>query len=80
MANIKSAIKRIKTTRRNRLKNLEYLGKIKKSAKLAIKTKKAEDIKAAISAIDKAAKKNVVHKNYASRKKSALMKLAAKSK
>lgn len=80
MANIKSAIKRIKTTRRNRLKNLEYMGKIKKAIKAATKTKTPADIKSAISALDKAAKKNVVHKNYAARKKSALMKLASLSK
>ena len=80
MANIKSAIKRIKTTKRNRLKNLEYLGKIKKALKAAIKTKSPADIKTAIKSIDKAASKNVVHKNYASRKKSRLMKLISLSK
>ena len=80
MANIKTAIKRIKTTKRIRLKNLEYLGKIKKALKAAIKTKSPADIKTAIKSIDKAASKNVVHKNYASRKKSRLMKLISLSK
>ncbi len=77
MANIKSAIKRIRTSRRNRLKNLEYKDKIKKAVKVAVKTKKPEDIKNAIKWLDKAANKNVIHKNNASNKKSKLMKLAA---
>ena len=80
MANIKSAIKRIKTTKRNRLKNLEYMGKIKKALKAALKSKSPADIKNAIMCIDKAASKNVVHKNFASRKKSSLMKLVSLSK
>ncbi|MBI5701199.1 30S ribosomal protein S20 [Candidatus Saganbacteria bacterium] len=75
MANIKSAIKRIRTSKRDRLKNLSYKGKIKKAVKAAIASKKAEDIRTAIKWLDKAASKNVVHKNLASRKKSRLMRL-----
>lgn len=75
MANIKSAIKRIRTSKRDRLVNLSYKGKIKKAIKAALASKKAEDVRVAIKWLDKAASKNVVHKNLASRKKSKLMKL-----
>lgn len=78
MANIKSAIKRIKTSKRDRVKNLDYLGKIKKAVKAAMKSKLVEDIKKAAKWLDKAANKNVIHKNAASRKKSRLMKLLTK--
>ncbi len=80
MANIKSAIKRIRTTKRNRAQNLTYLDKIKKAIKAAVKSKSAADAKIAIKWLDKAAAKNVIHKNQASRKKSRLMKLISISK
>ena len=80
MANIKSAIKRIRIAKRNRLKNLVYKDKIKKAMKLAMKSKTAEAVKAAISIMDKAAGKNIVSRNMAARKKSRLMKLVPLSK
>lgn len=75
MANIKSAIKRIRTAKRNRLKNLRYLASIKKAVKAALKSKEAKDVRTAIKCIDKAAAKRVIHRNAAARKKSKLMKL-----
>lgn len=45
------------------------------AVRMAKKTKKGEEILKAISLADKAAKKNVIHKNKASRIKSQLSKL-----
>lgn len=82
MANTKSAIKRIKISERNRLRNRLRLGRIKFYTKKFIKLleeNKIEEAKQvlplAISAIDKAAQKGTLHKNTAARKKSRLMKL-----
>ena len=86
MANIKSAIKRIKTTKRNTLQNKLYKSNIKtftrkylislneynlspNAANLAIVTK---CLSVVFSKIDKAVKKNVLHRNTAARKKRAL--------
>ncbi len=74
MPNIKSAKKRVLVSRVNQARN--------KSAKTALKTviKKvdantnAETVKAAVSAVDKAAVKGLIHKNAAARKKSQLAK------
>lgn len=80
MANIKSAIKRIKTSRRDQIKNR----KAKKSIKNAIQTameailvKKEEAhelVKKAISIIDKYTGKGIIHRNTAARKKANLTK------
>ncbi|PMQ02100.1 MAG: 30S ribosomal protein S20 [Dictyoglomus sp. NZ13-RE01] len=82
MANTKSAIKRIKISERNRLRNRLRLGRIKFYTKKFLKLleeNKIEEAKQvlplAISAIDKAAQKGTLHKNTAARKKSRLMKL-----
>ena len=86
MANIKSAIKRIKTTKRNTLQNKLYKSNIKtftrkylvslneynlrpNPSNLALVTKYLSLV---FSKIDKATKKNVLHKNTAARKKRAL--------
>lgn len=74
MPNIKSAKKRVLVARVNQARN--------KSSKTALKTviKKvdantnAETVKAAVSAVDKAAAKGLIHKNAAARKKSQLAK------
>lgn len=80
MANIKSQIKRIKTNQKRQDRNRA----IKSSLKTAIsrfekaleageeEAKKALNV--AVRALDKAASKNVIHKNNAANKKSALMK------
>ncbi len=78
MAIIKSSKKRIQINRRNRQKNLDYLEKIRESRKEleSAKSKKAreEAIARAYKAIDKAAKKNIIHPNKAARLKSQLAK------
>ncbi len=78
MANIKSAIKRVRVTKRNRDRNLTYKSKIKKTTRAALKTGSAEDIRSAVSSLDKAALKGIISKSSASRKKSKLMKLPKK--
>jgi small subunit ribosomal protein S20 len=81
LANIKSAIKRNKQNERRRLRNRIYRGKARTfvaKARVAVDEKDAEKAKAAtlvaISALDKAAQKGVIHKNNAARRKSRLMK------
>jgi len=80
MANIKAAIKYIRKSRRNRLRNIAVKGNIKKLLKESIKQiaangkETADLIKKAISAIDKAVENGRMHKNTAARKKSRLMK------
>jgi small subunit ribosomal protein S20 len=86
LANIKSAIKRNKQNEKKRIRNRVYRGVARTfvtRARLAIAGKDADAAKAAtleaISALDKAAQKGVLHKNNAARRKSRLMKqLSAK--
>ena len=86
MPNIKSAIKRVKTNKRNRDRNLKIKIAIKKALKEALKainSKKqeaAELVRAAIQLVDKAVSSRVLKKNTASRKKSRLMKKLNKAK
>ncbi len=88
MANIKSAIKRNKQNEKKRVANRVYRGSARTfitSARKAIDTGTAEEAQVAVlqavSALDKAAEKGVIHKNNAARRKSRLMKkLAAESK
>lgn len=81
MANIKSAIKRNRQNEKRRLRNRVYRGSARtyiKKANLAIGSgeKEAAEIavKRAVSSLDKAASKGVVHKNNAARRKSRLLK------
>ncbi|KPL76007.1 30S ribosomal protein S20 [Ornatilinea apprima] len=84
MANIKSAIKRNKQNEKKRVRNRVYRGTARtfiKKARLAIEAGEKETAEAlvrqAVSALDKAAEKGVLHKNNASRRKSRLMKQLA---
>lgn len=91
MANNKSAIKRIKITKRNNLENKFYKGSIKSLSKLLVKNLKEfektdeNEIKLInlknllYSKIDKATKKNVLHKNTAARKKAQISKFLKKN-
>ncbi|HPO17378.1 MAG TPA: 30S ribosomal protein S20 [Candidatus Hydrogenedentes bacterium] len=79
MANIKSQKKRIITNEKNRQRNISTRSRIKtlmKQATAAIDAKDSEKMKeavpAALSAIDKAVTKGVLHPNSAARKKSSL--------
>ena len=79
MANIKSAKKRVVLNEQSRQRNIAVKSRLKtymKMALTAIEAKDPEKVKAilpqALSEIDKAATKGVIHKNSAARKKSTL--------
>src|SRR5487761_1596026 len=78
---IKSAIKRAKQQVRRREHNIAVKSAVKADVKTFIKslgTPKAEEsMRAAISEIDRAVKKGVLHANTAARRKSQLAKLIA---
>lgn len=83
MANIKSAKKRVLVNQtkaaRNKSRNSAMRTAIKK-AHVAAETNAADKeavVRAAIKKVDQACAKNLIHKNNAARKKSALSKLLA---
>jgi small subunit ribosomal protein S20 len=84
LANIKSAIKRNKQNEKRRLRNRIYRGRARtyiRRAHLAIQNGDKENaqvaVKMAVSALDKAAEKKILHINNVSRRKSRLMKKLA---
>ena len=84
LANIKSQIKRNKQNEKRRVRNRVFRGKARTfvgKARLAINTgdqdNAAEAVRVAVSALDKAAEKGIIHKNNAARRKSRLMKRLA---
>lgn len=76
---IKSAKKALRQSHRRREKNQIWKNKLKEGVKKAETEKSAEALSAAYKIIDKSAKKGLIKKNKASRMKSRLAKLAAKS-
>lgn len=79
MANIKSAIKRMRQDSKRRLRNASIKSTLKTAVKnviVTIENTSAEDaniaLKKAASLIDRAATKGVIHKKNAARKKSRL--------
>lgn len=87
MPNIKSAIKRVNVTKvkhtanRIRKSDLKTTLRTYREAVAANADNAQEILRTAISKVDQAAQKNLIHKNAASRKKAQLMKaLAAASK
>ena len=81
MPRLKSAIKRVKTSERNRLHNLAYKTQIKTLIKKVQELVNSKDAKSASQAaneafavIDRAATKNLLHLNNAARKKSRISK------
>ena len=84
MANIKSQIKRNTQNEKRRLRNRVVRGSTRsavRDARLALEggeaTASREAVLAAISRLDKAAEKGVIHKNNAARRKGRLMKRLA---
>jgi small subunit ribosomal protein S20 len=84
LANIKSAIKRNKQNEKRRLRNRIYRGRARtyvQKARVEItkgdQEASAEAVRVAITALDVAAEKGVIHKNNAARRKSRLMKRLA---
>ena len=84
MPNIKSVAKDVKRSRQRQLRNQAAKSQVKtlnKRARVAIEAHKADDeveplVRQAVSAVDKAAKRGILHKNAAARRKSRLMKRA----
>lgn len=87
MPTTKSAIKAARQNIKRRIFNQANVAKFKKAGKLVKKLVTANQLdqakkalSAAYAALDKAAKKNTIKKNAASRLKSRLAKLVAKAK
>jgi small subunit ribosomal protein S20 len=80
LANTRSAKKRIRQNEKRRLRNREILSRTRTHVKHARKvvesgdyTTSQEAVKKAISELDRAASKGVIHKNNAARRKSRLI-------
>jgi len=71
----KTAKRALRSSKKKAEVNKSILKKMEIAIRLAKKTLKETDITKAISLVDKAAKKKVIHKNKASRAKSILSKL-----
>ncbi len=84
MANHKSALKRIRSSERKRIRNRFFIGRARtdiKKARVQIAENNLEEARAAtlqaIRTLDKAANKGILHPNNAARRKSRLMKRLA---
>jgi small subunit ribosomal protein S20 len=79
MANTKSAAKRARQNPRRTLRNRGVTTQLRSLTKRhATGGGKADDMRALISALDKAAKRGIIHRNVAQRRKARLNKAAAK--
>lgn len=79
MSNSKSAAKRARQNPRRTLRNRSVVTNLRSLAKRNTTAGgKVGETRALISALDKAAKRGVIHKNVANRRKSRLNKAAAK--
>jgi small subunit ribosomal protein S20 len=76
----KSALKRMRQTVKRTLRNRAVRSRIKTLLKRArtASSPQPEAIRAAVSALDSAARKGIIHPNTAARKKSRLMRWAAR--
>ncbi len=84
MANIHSAIKRNRSSKRRAVRNQAARSRARsavKDARVAIASGEdvTKNVSAAASALDKAAEQGIIHKRNAARRKSRLMKAAAKA-
>jgi small subunit ribosomal protein S20 len=78
MANTKSAAKRARQTQRRALRNRQVLSRIRTLSKRAGNANaQAGDITVFISAIDQAAKRGIIHRNAAIRRKARLTRVRA---
>jgi small subunit ribosomal protein S20 len=77
MANTKSAAKRSRQTAKRSLRNRGVITRVRTMDKRARSSEKpdAAQIRVLISAIDKAAKRGIIHRNAARRRKSRLNKV-----
>ena len=79
MANIKSQIKRNRQNEKRRTRNKAIRSEVNSRVKSTLESAESgqsdeEALRIAIKKIDKAARKNILHKNTAARKKSRLTK------
>ena len=79
MANIKSQIKRNRQNEKRRTRNKAIRSEVNSRVKSTLKSAESgqsdeEALRIAIKKIDKAARRNILHKNTAARKKSRLTK------
>jgi small subunit ribosomal protein S20 len=82
MANTKSATKRARQTLKRSLRNRSAVTRLRTMQKQArsTQTPSADQIRALISAIDKAAKRGIIHENAANRRKARLNRALAAAK
>jgi small subunit ribosomal protein S20 len=82
MANTKSAAKRARQTSKRTLRNRSALARLRTMQKGADSkgSSSADEIGALISAIDKAAKRGIIHANAANRRKARLNRALAAAK
>ncbi len=82
MANTRSATKRARQTLKRSLRNRTVVTRLRTMQKQvrAAQAPSAEQIRALISAIDKAAKRGIIHENAADRRKARLNKALAAAK
>jgi small subunit ribosomal protein S20 len=82
MANTRSATKRARQTLKRSLRNRSVVTRLRTAQKQvrSPETGAADQIRALISAIDKAAKRGIIHKNAAKRRKARLNKALAATK
>lgn len=80
----KSGIKDLRKTRKRRLHNLDIKTDLRKTIKrflVSVKDKKTDEaqdqLKSVYKKLDKAAKRNIIHKNTSSRRKSRFAKMMA---
>ncbi|PYJ90391.1 MAG: 30S ribosomal protein S20 [Verrucomicrobia bacterium] len=82
MANTRSASKRARQTTTRSLRNRSVLTRLRgmqKGISAGGSNAEAKDVRAMISAIDKAAKRGIIHKNAAKRRKARLNKSLGKA-
>lgn len=80
MANSKSASKRARQSPRRTLRNRSVVTNLRSLAKQhAAGGGKTEERQALVAALDKAAKRGIIHKNVANRRKARLNKAAAQA-
>jgi small subunit ribosomal protein S20 len=82
MANTKSAAKRARQTTKRSLRNRSVLTHLRNLKKRTSASEKVDSnqVRSLISAIDKAAKRGVVHRNAANRRKSRLARALSAAK
>jgi small subunit ribosomal protein S20 len=82
MANTRSATKRARQTLKRSLRNRSVVTRLRTMQKQArsTQTPSADQIRALISAIDKAAKRGTIHENAANRRKARLNKALVTAK